>query len=49
MTEQQQLNYHRISEAIDIIQLNFKQQPSHEQVAEELQLSPFHFHRLFTE
>ena len=46
---QQQLNYNRIAEAIEYIQLNFKQQPSLNQIAEKLQLSPFYLQKLFTE
>lgn len=49
MTEQDQLNYHRIAEAIAYIQNNFKTQPSLDQVAEKVHLSPFHFQRIFTE
>ncbi|WP_214458077.1 methylated-DNA--[protein]-cysteine S-methyltransferase [Flavihumibacter fluvii] len=49
MNEQQQLNYNRIAEAIGYIRANFKEQPSLEQVAEQVHLSPFHFQRLFSE
>lgn len=49
MTEQQQVDYHRIAEAIDYIKANFKAQPSLDEVAEKVHLSPFHFQRLFSE
>jgi AraC family transcriptional regulator of adaptative response/methylated-DNA-[protein]-cysteine methyltransferase len=49
MSTQQELNYKRIAEAIEFIRVNFKSQPSLEQVAESVHLSPFHFQRLFNE
>jgi AraC family transcriptional regulator of adaptative response/methylated-DNA-[protein]-cysteine methyltransferase len=49
MDPQKHLNYKRIAEAIDFILENFKDQPTLEQVAERLHLSPFHFQRLFSE
>jgi AraC family transcriptional regulator of adaptative response/methylated-DNA-[protein]-cysteine methyltransferase len=49
MTTQETLNYNRIAEAIEYIQQNFKSQPSLEEVAEKINISPFHFQRLFTE
>lgn len=49
MKSQEKLNFNRIAEAIDYIQRNFKTQPSLEEVAEKVHLSPFHFQRLFTE
>ena len=49
MTEQQQINYKRIAEAIDYIKANFKQQPNLDEVANKVHLSPFHFQRLFNE
>jgi AraC family transcriptional regulator of adaptative response/methylated-DNA-[protein]-cysteine methyltransferase len=49
MTEQQNFNYNRIAEAIDYIKTNFKEQPSLDEVAKKVNLSPFHFQRLFTE
>lgn len=49
MNEQQQLNYDRIARAIDFIQANFKDQPSLDDIASNIHLSPFHFQRLFTE
>ena len=49
MTEQQHLDYNRIAKAIEYISSNFKDQPSLEEVAERIHLSPFHFQRLFTD
>jgi AraC family transcriptional regulator, regulatory protein of adaptative response / methylated-DNA-[protein]-cysteine methyltransferase len=49
METQQQINYKRIAEAIDYYKLNFKQQPSLDDVAEHIHLSPFHFQRMFRE
>lgn len=49
MKEQEQINYNRIAKAIDYIKNNFKKQPSLDEIAENIHLSPFHFQRLFTE
>ncbi|WP_316803824.1 bifunctional helix-turn-helix domain-containing protein/methylated-DNA--[protein]-cysteine S-methyltransferase [Pedobacter nototheniae] len=49
MNEQNQINYNRIASAIDYIKANFKSQPSLDEVAEKVHLSPFHFQRLFSE
>lgn len=49
MNAQQQLNYSRISKAIDYIKSNFKEQPNLDEVASKVHLSPFHFQRLFSE
>jgi len=49
MTAQDQMNYNRIAEAIEYIHAHFKNQPSLEQVAEKVCLSPYHFQRLFTD
>jgi len=49
MTEQQNLNYHRIATAIEYINANFKTQPNLDEVAANVYLSPFHFQRLFSE
>jgi AraC family transcriptional regulator of adaptative response/methylated-DNA-[protein]-cysteine methyltransferase len=46
---QDALNYQRIAAAIAHIQAHFKDQPSLEELAEQVHLSPFHFQRLFTE
>lgn len=44
-----QIDYHRIEKAIDYLKANFKQQPSLEEVAAHVYLSPFHFQRMFKE
>lgn len=49
MAEQEHINYGRIAAAIDYIKLNFKDQPSLDDIAGEIGLSPFHFQRLFTQ
>lgn len=49
METQAGLNYRRITEAIEYIRTNFKSQPSLDEVAEKIHLSPSHFQRLFTE
>lgn len=40
--------YRRIADAIDYIQRHYKEQPSLDQVAAAVNMSPFHFQRLFT-
>ena len=49
MNEQESINYNRIAEAIEFIKLNFRNQPTLDEVAEKIHLSPFHFQRLFTD
>ncbi len=49
MSTQENINYQRIAEAINYIKLNFKDQPNLDEVAEKVNLSPFHFQRLFTD
>jgi AraC family transcriptional regulator of adaptative response/methylated-DNA-[protein]-cysteine methyltransferase len=49
MKAQKETNFSRIAEAISYINGNFKTQPGLEEVAEKINLSPFHFQRLFTE
>jgi len=49
MNTQEEINYKRIAAAIDYIKTHFKQQPNLDEVAEKVNLSPFHFQRLFTE
>lgn len=43
------INYRRIEEAIVYLEKNFQRQPELDDVAEKINLSPFHFQRLFTE
>jgi len=42
-------NYQRIEKAIDFLRLNFKEQPSLEDVATAVNLSPFYFQKMFTD
>ena len=49
MNTQEEVNYERIAKAIDYIKTHFKNQPNLDEVAEVVNLSPFHFQRLFTE
>ena len=49
MKTQDQINYHRIADAIEFIVENHRSQPELEQIAEQVHMSPFHFQRLFTE
>jgi AraC family transcriptional regulator of adaptative response/methylated-DNA-[protein]-cysteine methyltransferase len=49
MTTQETLNYNRIAEAIEYLKNNFREQPDLEALAEKINLSPFHFQRMFTE
>lgn len=49
METQSDVNYHRIAEAINYIKHHFKTQPNLDEVAAKMNLSPFHFQRLFTE
>lgn len=46
---QEIINYNRIASAIEYIKQNFKDQPSLDELAQKVNLSPFHFQRLFTE
>ena len=49
MSTQENINYHRIEDAINYIKLNFKGQPDLDEVAEKVHLSPFHFQRMFSD
>lgn len=49
MKIQKEINYNRIAAAINYIHDNFKEQPSLDQIADAINLSPFHFQKLFTE
>ncbi len=46
---EQNINYHRIEQAIKFLEENFQRQPELDEVAEKVHLSPFHFQRIFTE
>jgi AraC family transcriptional regulator, regulatory protein of adaptative response / methylated-DNA-[protein]-cysteine methyltransferase len=47
METQQELDYRRIAEAIDFFKTRYKDQPTLNEAAEHLHLSPFHFQRMF--
>ncbi|HEY4064434.1 MAG TPA: methylated-DNA--[protein]-cysteine S-methyltransferase [Puia sp.] len=47
METQQELDYQRVAEAIGYFKENFKAQPRLEDVAKHVNLSPFHFQRMF--
>jgi len=49
MSEQEQTQYDRIAQAIIYIKENFKRQPSLQEMAEAMNLSPFYFQRLFSD
>jgi AraC family transcriptional regulator of adaptative response/methylated-DNA-[protein]-cysteine methyltransferase len=49
MENQASINYKRIAEAIEYINENFRLQPTLDEVAEKIHLSPAHFQRLFTD
>ncbi|WP_129714204.1 methylated-DNA--[protein]-cysteine S-methyltransferase [Pedobacter sp. SYP-B3415] len=49
MKTQEELNFARISSAITFLKANFSRQPSLEQTAEHVNLSPFHFQKIFTD
>lgn len=49
MEIQKEINYKRIADSIDFFKQNFKSQPSLEDAAEHVNLSPFHFQRMFQE
>jgi AraC family transcriptional regulator of adaptative response/methylated-DNA-[protein]-cysteine methyltransferase len=49
METQETINYQRIADAINYIRLNFKEQPNLDEVAEKVNLSSFHFQRMFTD
>jgi AraC family transcriptional regulator, regulatory protein of adaptative response / methylated-DNA-[protein]-cysteine methyltransferase len=48
MSTQQHIDYQRIEQAIRFIEDNFQRQPSLKEIAEEVNLSEFHFDRMFT-
>jgi AraC family transcriptional regulator of adaptative response/methylated-DNA-[protein]-cysteine methyltransferase len=49
MEIQETINYQRIAEAITYLKDNFKAQPNLDEVAENVNISPFHFQRMFTD
>jgi AraC family transcriptional regulator of adaptative response/methylated-DNA-[protein]-cysteine methyltransferase len=49
MITQEQTNFNRIAAAIEYIRANYASQPSLEEIAAKISLSPHHFQRLFTD
>lgn len=49
MIDQKQINYERIEKAIYYISENFKSQPSLDEIASAVNLSTFHFQRIFSD
>ncbi len=49
MNTQETSNYNRIAAAISFIQDNYKTQPHLEEVAQHINISPFHFQKMFTD
>ena len=47
METQNEIDYKRIAEAIDFLKLNYKTQPTLDDAAAHVNLSPFHFQRMF--
>lgn len=49
MTEQKQTNYERVEKAIHYIDAHFQAQPSLDEIAQAIHVSPYHFQRIFSE
>jgi AraC family transcriptional regulator, regulatory protein of adaptative response / methylated-DNA-[protein]-cysteine methyltransferase len=49
MNVQHQTNFNRIAEAIDYLKNNYTNQPSLDELAAHVNLSPFHFQKMFTD
>ncbi|WP_295769481.1 methylated-DNA--[protein]-cysteine S-methyltransferase [uncultured Mucilaginibacter sp.] len=49
METQNKTDYKRIADAIEFLKSNFKSQPALDEVATHVNLSPFHFQRMFTD
>jgi len=49
LQDDKHINYDRIAKAISFIQSNYKQQPSLDEIAEHIHMSPYHCQRLFNE
>lgn len=47
METQNEIDYGRIQKAIEYLKLNYKLQPSLEEIAQHVNVSPFHFQRMF--
>jgi len=49
MDNQNEINFRRIIRAIEYINAHFREQPHLDRIASEVNLSPFHFQRMFSE
>ncbi|MBP1668287.1 MAG: ada [Bacteroidetes bacterium] len=49
MENQNDINFRRITRAIEYIYTHFREQPHLDRIASEVNLSPFHFQRMFSE
>lgn len=49
MTPQENLNFERIAQAIHYLAGNFRGQPSLDEIAAKIHMSPFHFQKMFTD
>jgi AraC family transcriptional regulator of adaptative response/methylated-DNA-[protein]-cysteine methyltransferase len=49
MEDQNDINFNRITRAIEFINAHFREQPDLDEIAAEVNLSPFHFQRMFIE
>ena len=49
MNQSNPSTYQRVAEAIEFMRAHFREQPSLDEVAQHIHLSPFHFQRLFSE
>ncbi len=49
MSVQNNIDFNRIADAIDIIKNNFTTQPSLEEIAKKINVSPSHFQKMFTD
>ena len=49
MPEQHQIDFERIAAAIEYMYINFRAQPTLDEVAAQVNMSPFHFQRMFQE
>ena len=49
LESQNRINFQRIKDAIEYIDTNYQSQPGLDEVARHVNLSPFHFQRLFTQ
>ncbi len=49
MGEQQHIDYNRIALAIEFIRANHLKQPTLDEIADKVHLSPFHFQRMFSD